>query len=104
MGSQPSKSHYFGFFVDDFRFFTLGTLFGFGRCFFSFNAILYFLLKDVFDEPSSGEKKEVVKIMNHLSVSGFVHDVVAIVEQRIKAFVKKSTNVGGWGCHLSTSV
>jgi len=70
------------------------TLFGFGSGFDFGDAFLQFLLKDFAHEFLTGEEQEVIEVVEGLSVVGVVHDVIAVVEEGIEAFVKKVANAG----------
>jgi hypothetical protein len=69
----------------------LGCVFGFDF----FDAFLKFLSKNFLDELSSFVEEEGIEIVDHLTVSGVVHDAFAFVEHGIKVGVENGTRVKG---------
>jgi hypothetical protein len=69
----------------------MGTVLGGGGGFVFFDPFLHFLLKGLLEKlPSFGEK-EVFEIVERLSVSGVVGDLIALVEQGVEFLVEKFT-------------
>ena len=84
------------------------TPFAFFGGFSAFDAFLFlqFLFEDFGEDFSSFGEEELVEIVKSFSVSGLVHDLIAVVEQGFETLHEQSVisdGEGNWGC-INTSM